>query len=222
MYFRIHNVGWPYFITSLIITIILFPFFPILGLIFFVLSFYIYYFFRDPIRSIPVEDCIVSPADGIITYVGLSKSPTVLKEYNKFIKISIFLNIFNVHVNRIPTTGIIKNINYIHGKFINATLDKSSSNNERNIITLEKQNKDIIIISQIAGLIARRIICEIKEKQKVFQGHRFGIIKFGSRVDLYFPSHYKPLVAVGQIVIGGETIMANPNNINEITDTIKN
>ena len=141
---------------------------------------------------------------------------------NKFIKISIFLNIFNVHVNRIPTTGIIKDINYINGKFINATLDKSSSDNERNIITLEKENKDIIIVSQIAGLIARRIICEIKEKQKVFQGHRFGIIKFGSRVDLYFPSHYKPLIAVGQIVIGGETIMANPNNINEITDTIKN
>ena len=221
MLFRIHNEGRIYFIISLIVSIVFLPFFPVIGIILIIFSCYIFYFFRDPIRSIPSEDVIVSPADGIITYVGKSKSPISLQEDRDFIKISIFLNIFNVHVNRIPTTGTIRNINYIHGKFINATLEKSSQDNERNIITLEKKNNDIIIITQIAGLIARRIVCEVKEKQEVYKGHRFGIIKFGSRVDMYIPSHYKPLVSNGQVVIGGETIISNPNNIQEITNSIK-
>ena len=221
MLFRIHNEGRIYFLTSLIVSIIIFPFFPIIGVILIIFSSYIFYFFRDPIRTIPKEDVIVSPADGIVTYVGKSAPPISLEgEYN-FIKISIFLNIFNVHVNRIPTTGTIKNINYIHGKFINATLEKSSDDNERNIITLEKKNDDKIFITQIAGLIARRIVCEVKEKQEVYKGHRFGIIKFGSRVDIYMPSHYKPLITIGQVVIGGETIISNPNNIKEITNSIK-
>ena len=221
MLFRIHNEGRIYFLTSLIVSIIIFPFFPIIGIILIIFSCYIFYFFRDPIRTIPNEDVIVSPADGIVTYIGKSKPPISLEGDYNFIKISIFLNIFNVHVNRIPTTGTIKNINYIHGKFINATLEKSSDDNERNIITLEKKNDDIIFITQIAGLIARRIVCEVKEKQEVYKGHRFGIIKFGSRVDIYMPSHYKPLITIGQVVIGGETIISNPNNIKEITNSIK-
>ena len=221
MLFRIHNEGRIYFLTSLIVSFIILPFFPIIGIILIIFSGYIFYFFRDPIRTIPEEDVIVSPADGIVTYIGKSEPPISLEgEYN-FIKISIFLNIFNVHVNRIPTTGTIKNINYIHGKFINATLEKSSDDNERNIITLEKKNDDKIFITQIAGLIARRIVCEVKEKQEVYKGHRFGIIKFGSRVDIYMPSHYKPLITIGQVVIGGETIISNPNNIKEITNSIK-
>ena len=149
-------------------------------------------------------------------------SRTELNINEKFIKISIFLNIFNVHVNRMPTDGIVKKIDYIHGKFINASLDKSSKDNERNIITINKDNKDIFIITQIAGLIARRIVCNVKENQRIFRGGRFGIIKFGSRVDLYLPKNYKPLVAVGQTVIGGETIIANPNNIQELTKSLKN
>jgi len=221
MLFRIHNEGRIYFLTSLIVSIIIFPFFPIIGIILIIFSGFIFYFFRDPIRTIPNEDVIVSPADGIVTYVGKSGPPISLEGDDNFIKISIFLNIFNVHVNRIPTTGTIKNINYIHGKFINATLEKSSDDNERNIITLEKKNDDIIFITQIAGLIARRIVCEVKEKQEVYKGHRFGIIKFGSRVDIYMPSHYKPLITIGQVVVGGETIISNPNNIKEITNSIK-
>ena len=221
MLFRIHNEGRIYFLISLIVSIIIFPFFSILGIILIIFSIYIFYFFRDPIRTIPNEDVIVSPADGIVTYVGKSELPISLEGNHNFIKISIFLNIFNVHVNRIPSTGTIKNIKYIHGKFINATFDKSSEDNERNIITLEKENKDIIIITQIAGLIARRIVCAVKEKQKVYKGHRFGIIKFGSRVDIYMPSHYKPLITNGQVVIGGETIISNPNNIKEISNSIK-
>jgi len=221
MLIKIHKEGQTYFIVSIIFTIILFPFFPIVGLILLIISSYIYYFFRDPKRAIPIEEVIVSPADGIITYIGDSKAPESLDDNQEFIKISIFLNIFNVHVNRLPTNGVIKKINYIHGKFINATLDKSSENNERNIICLENTNKEIIYVTQIAGLIARRIVCDIKEKQIIKQGHRFGIIKFGSRVDLYLPNKYKILVSNGQTVFAGETIISNPNNILEITNSIK-
>ena len=223
MQLKIHKEGWVYFIILLIISIISFPFIPFIGLTFSIITIYLFYFFRDPIRSVPFEDLIISPADGVVTYVGESEPPINIDiiQKKKFVKISIFLSIFNVHVNRIPSTGIIKKIKYINGKFINATLDKSSKDNERNIIVLEKDNDDLIIITQIAGLIARRIVCEVKETQKVNQGHRFGIIKFGSRVDLYMPLHYKPLINVGQIAVGGETILANPNNVKEITKTIK-
>ena len=221
MHFRIHKEGRVYFIILLIVTFISIFISLLLALFFLILSFYIFYFFRDPVRSIPLEDVIVSPADGIITYIGPSESPIEINNSQKFIKVSIFLNIFNVHVNRMPTLSVIKNIKYIHGKFINASLDKSSVDNERNIITLEKENKDILIVTQIAGLIARRIVCDVRENQKVDQGSRFGIIKFGSRVDLYLPLTYKTLISLGQTVVGGETIISNPNSIQEITDSIK-
>tara|TARA_B110000438_G_C15671442_1_gene588339 strand:+ start:174 stop:839 length:666 start_codon:yes stop_codon:yes gene_type:complete len=221
MQFKIHKEGKIYFIISMILTIIVIPFSFIFGIILFIFSIYIFYFFRNPTRYIPVEDIIVSPADGVITYIGPCKGPEKL-DNNKFIKISIFLNIFNVHVNRIPTDGEIKKIKYIHGKFINATLDKSSKDNERNIICIENKNKEIIYVTQIAGMIARRIICDIRENQIVKKGDRFGIIKFGSRVDLYLPENYKIMVSKGQIVVGGETMIANPNNINEIKSSIKN
>ena len=221
MQIKIHQEGWIYFIVSSILTIIFFAFFPFVGIFFLVLSAYIFYFFRDPIRTIPTEDVIVSPADGLITYIGKSNAPKECNTKNQFLKISIFLNIFNVHVNRTPIAGKIKNIVYVPGKFINATLEKSSSDNERNIITIEKENKDIVIVSQIAGLIARRIVCDLKINEQIIKGNRFGIIKFGSRVDLYLPSNYTPLVSVGQNVIGGETIISNPNHIYKINKTIK-
>ena len=221
MQIKIHQEGWIYFIISSILTILFFPFFPFISLFFLILSAYIFYFFRDPIRVIPTEDVIVSPADGLITYIGKSNAPKECNTKNQFLKISIFLNIFNVHVNRTPIAGKIKNIVYVPGKFINATLEKSSSDNERNIITIEKENKDIVIVSQIAGLIARRIICDLKVNQQVIKGDRFGIIKFGSRVDLYLPSNYPTIVSEGQNVIGGETIISNPNNISKINKTLK-
>jgi phosphatidylserine decarboxylase len=221
MHFRIHKEGKVYFIILLIVTFISTFISLFLALFFFIVSFYIFYFFRDPIRSVPLDDVIVSPADGIITYIGTSEPPIEINNSQKFIKVSIFLNIFNVHVNRIPTLAVIKNINYIHGKFINASLDKSSVDNERNIMTLEKENKDILIVTQIAGLIARRIVCDVREGQKVNKGTRFGIIKFGSRVDLYLPSTYKTLISLGQSVVGGETIISNPNNILEIADSLE-
>ena len=170
---------------------------------------------------VPTENVVVSPADGTITYIGQSNAPKETNISNKFLKISIFLNIFNVHVNRVPTYGKVKNIKYISGKFISATLDKSSEENERNIIVIEKENNDLILVTQIAGLIARRIVCNLKKNEKILQGDRIGIIKFGSRVDLYLPPNYKPLVVVGQTVIGGETIISNPNKISEISKTFK-
>jgi len=221
MQIKIHNEGWVYLVVSILIAIIFIPFSYSIGILFFILSIFIFYFFRNPDRAIPLEDVIISPADGKITFIGVTDSPLKTNLTLKFYKISIFLSIFNVHVNRIPCNGFIKKIKYFHGKFINASFNKSSENNERNIILIEKDNKDIILVTQIAGLIARRIVCEINENQEVKKGHRFGIIKFGSRVDIYIPTTYKPLVTVGQNVIGGETIIANPNNIQHITKSQK-
>ena len=221
MQIKIHSEGWVYFTTTIILTIIFFPFFPILGFFLFTISLFIFYFFRDPIRTVPSENVVVSPADGIVTFVGLKEAPRECKIKKKFLKISIFLSIFNVHVNRIPISGTIKNIFYISGKFINANKNKSSEENERNIIVIENVNKEIIIVTQIAGLIARRIVSDLKENQEVLKGNRFGIIKFGSRVDLYLPSNYRPLVSVDQNVLGGETIISNPNQISKIDKTLK-
>ena len=220
IYFKIHSGGWIYVIFSSLLTIIFFPFFPYIGLIITFLTLFIIIFFRDPKRVVPVEDMIISPADGRITYIGESAAPIETNIKNKFLKISIFLNIFNVHINRVPTYGKVEKICYVSGKFFNATLDKSSKENERNIIVIKKNNSDLIIVSQIAGLIARRIVCDLQKNDEIYQGDRFGLIKFGSRVDLYLPLNYQTLVAVGQTVKGGETIISNPNNIFKLIKTI--
>ena len=221
MYFRIHNEGWVYLVVSVILTIIIFPFFPIVGLFLLIISFCFFYFFRDPIRIIPNENVIVSPADGKIVFLGESNLPEECGIKGKFLKISIFLDIFNVHVNRIPISGTVKDIKYIAGKFFRANVEKSSKENERNIIIIENEKKEKIIVTQIAGLIARRIVCDLKINQEVFKGNRFGIIKFGSRVDIYLPINYKTMINIGQTVIGGETIISNPNNIHNISQSNK-
>ena len=218
MQLRIHNEGWVYFVISCLITIIVIPFYTILGIFLAIISAYIFYFFRDPIRAVPIDEVVVSPADGVVTYIGSKKNPLDDdKDQNTYIKVSIFLNVFDVHVNRMPIKGSISSIHYIPGKFINATLDKSSKENERNIITIKKNNDNFYIV-QIAGLIARRIICNLKINQEVEKGYRIGIIKFGSRVDLYLPEHYDILVAKGQRVLGGETIISNPKNIVKVNN----
>ena len=220
MQLKIHNEGWIYFILSCLITIIIIPFYTILGILLCILSIYIFYFFRDPIRSIPPENVVVSPADGLVTFIGDSKCPLENNlDKNNYTKISIFLSIFDVHVNRMPIDASISSINYIPGRFLNATLDKSSKENERNIIHAKKNNDDIYVV-QIAGLIARRIVCNLKNNQEVIKGERIGIIKFGSRVDLYIPKNYNILISKGQRVIGGETIISNPNNIKYISNSI--
>ncbi len=220
MQLRIHNEGWVYFIISCLITIVIIPFFTILGIILLILSIYIFYFFRDPIRAIPSDDVVVSPADGVVTFIGETNCPLDdNSDPKKYKKISIFLSIFDVHVNRMPIDAEISSINYIPGKFLNATLDKSSKENERNIIYAKKNNENFYIV-QIAGLIARRIFCNLNNNQEVQRGQRIGIIKFGSRVDLYIPENYNILVAKGQRVVGGETIISNPNNIQNINTSI--
>ncbi len=221
MQFRIHNEGWVYFVISCLITIIIIPFYTILGIILLIVSAYIFYFFRDPTRTISINDVVVSPADGLVTFVGSAKNPLENNvDKNNYTKISIFLSIFDVHVNRMPVDAKIISINYIPGKFLNATLSKSSNDNERNIIFAKKNNNDNIYIVQIAGLIARRIVCNLKKNQEIIKGDRIGIIKFGSRVDLYLPENYNILISKGQKVVGGETIISNPNNIQNIKNTI--
>lgn len=209
MFIKIHKTGLKYFFFSLFFGIIIYPIYDIISYFIFILTVYIYYFFRDPIRIIPEKEGILSPADGKVIFVGKSKLPDELMSDEIVNKVSIFMNIFNVHVNRIPYDGVIKDIKYIEGSFFNASLDKSSKKNERNIITIENKKNEKIIFVQIAGLIARRIVCDLKINQKVNRGNKFGIIKFGSRVDIYLPQDYNLLVKINQNVKAGETILSN-------------
>ncbi len=220
MQLRIHNEGWVYFVISCLITIIVIPFYTIFSIFLGIISAYVFYFFRDPIRAVPSDEVIVSPADGIVTYIGSEKNPLEDdKDQNTYTKISIFLSVFDVHVNRMPIKASISSIHYVPGKFFNATLDKSSKENERNIIYAKSKNENFYIV-QIAGLIARRIVCNLKINQQVEKGDRIGIIKFGSRVDLYLPESYNILISKGQRVISGETIISNPKNIIKISNSI--
>ena len=203
MYFRFHKeISAALIILFLLVIFFYFVYKP-LFLIFLLLLIFTFYFFRDPERVVPLgDDILVSPADGLITNI------IEYKEGKKsYTKVSIFLSVFNVHIQRLPLSGQITKIDYIEGKFINATLDKASEENERLRLTL-KSGSNIIYITQIAGLIARRIICYLKTSEKVNQGERYGIIKFGSRVDIEFPNSYNLMVSIGQQCIGGETIIA--------------
>ena len=203
MYFRFHKEISAALIILFLLVIFFYFIYKPLFLIFLILLIFTFYFFRDPERVIPLgEDILVGPADGLITNI------TEFKEGKKnYTKVSIFLSVFNVHIQRLPVSGEITKIDYIEGKFINATLDKASEDNERLRLTL-KSGSNKIYVTQIAGLIARRIICYLKVNEKVNQGDRYGIIKFGSRVDIEFPNSYSLMVNVGQQCIGGETIIA--------------
>ncbi len=206
MYFRFHKeVSAALIILFLLVVFFYFIYKPlfILSLILLIFTFY---FFRDPERVVPIgDDILVSPADGLITNI------TEIKEGKKtYIKVSIFLSIFNVHIQRLPISGEVTKVDYIEGKFINATLDKASDENERLKITIKNGN-NLIFVTQIAGLIARRIVNYVKPNENINQGDRYGIIKFGSRVDIEFPNNFKLLVNEGQQCIGGETIIAQDN-----------
>ena len=203
MYFRFHKEISAALIILLLLVIFFYFIYKPLFLIFLILLIFTFYFFRDPERVVPLgDDILVSPADGLITNISEHKEGK--KSYTK---VSIFLSVFNVHIQRLPLSGQITKIDYIEGKFINATLDKASEENERLRLTL-KSGSNVIYITQIAGLIARRIICYLKTNERVNQGERYGIIKFGSRVDIEFPSSYNLMVSIGQQCIGGETIIA--------------
>ena len=206
---KIHSEGYKFLAIAILITIFLNFFSTFLGLIGLLLSVWVYYFFRDPER-VPINDdnYLTSPADGEILMVHEVQGPKELNlESQKFTKISIFMNVFDCHVNRTPCEGKIEEILYKPGKFLNASLDKASEDNERNYYKIINKTGEYIIVVQIAGLIARRIVCESSKDQHLKQGERIGMIRFGSRADVYF-ENYKPLVKVGQRTIAGETLLA--------------
>ena len=212
----IHKTGYPFIILFVIGTILISMISDFLGWIGILLTVWCVYFFRDPERTTPKkENILVSPADGKILSISRELVPDNLSEdkQNEMTKISIFMNVFNVHVNRIPVSGKIVWLKYIPGAFLNASLDKASKDNERMISKIEFNKDAFIYVVQIAGLIARRIKCELEENQKVKQGERFGIIRFGSRVDLYIPDNFRVSVLENQISIAGETIIAEFDNM---------
>ena len=206
---KIHNEGYKFLVIFGFVTVILYIVSTFLGLIGLLLTIWCYYFFRDPERqSINDDNYLVSPADGEIIKVEEADGPKELNmESKKFTKISVFMNVFDCHVNRSPCSGKVSEILYKPGKFINASMDKASEDNERNYYKITNPAGEDIIVVQIAGLIARRIVTETVENSQLQQGERIGMIRFGSRADLYF-ENYSSLVKVGQKAIAGETLLA--------------
>ena len=206
---KIHKEGHKFIVIFGLGTIILYLISGLLGLIGLILTIWCYYFFRDPERiSIEDENYLTSPADGVVLNVIETNGPKELGlENKKYKKISIIMNVFDCHVNRSPCSGVVHEVLYKPGKFINASLDKASEDNERNYYRIKNNAGDEIIVVQIAGLIARRIVSEADKDDELKQGSRIGMIRFGSRVDIYF-DNYNSLVKVNQKTIAGETLLA--------------
>ncbi len=207
----IHREGWPFVTLFGIVTLVLGlmwdPFWVVGG----VLTAWCAYFFRNPDRVTPTRPGLVlSPADGVVQMIREVQPPPELEMSEATMtRISIFMNVFNVHVNRIPVDGTISKLDYRPGAFLNASLDKASEENERQSVRMETATGQDIAFVQIAGLVARRILCELEPGQAVNAGERFGMIRFGSRVDVYLPRKTKPLVAEGQSAVAGETVLAD-------------
>ena len=208
---KLHQEGYKFLVISGVLTLILWSISDFFGFIFTLITIWVYYFFRDPERSIiEDENYLVSPADGRISAIQEINGPVELGLDNKkFTRVSIFMNVFDCHVNRAPSNGEIQDIFYKPGKFLNASFDKASEENERNYFKIKDSKTDNpIVVVQIAGLIARRIVTQVEKAQTVSQGQRLGMIRFGSRVDIYF-SQRKTMVKVGQNVIAGESLIAS-------------
>ena len=206
---KIHKEGYKFLAISILATFIVLIFSKFLGYIFILITAWVYYFFRDPERySINDDKFLVSPADGLITDISERSGPEELRlENTTYTRVSIFMNVFNCHVNRTPTSGKVEEIYYKPGKFLNASLDKASEDNERNYYKIKNSHGEDIIVVQIAGLVARRIVTDTSVEENVDQGSRIGLIRFGSRADLYF-ENYEPLVKVNQRAVAGETLIA--------------
>ena len=209
-----HREGIKFILIFSVTSLILFFIYIPLGWVGIGLTIWCYYFFRDPKRTIPVRDgLLVSPADGVISLIEKTMPPPELDlEKEELTRISVFMNVFNCHVNRSPIAGKVMEINYRPGKFFNASLDKASVDNERNSLVLQIPDGRKIVVVQIAGLVARRIVSFVKPKQTLRIGQRFGLIRFGSRVDIYLPTGVQPLVCIGQIMVSGETVIADLNS----------
>ena len=211
---NIHNEGWKFVGIFAAITALLAMIWQPLGWVGLVLTVWCFYFFRDPERVTPeVSDVVVSPADGTVQMIAKVKAAEELGLGDqKFTRVSIFMSVFNVHVNRSPADGRITKSVYVPGKFFNATLDKASKDNERQLLAMKTRSGKDIAFVQIAGLIARRILCEASEGQDYKAGERFGLIRFGSRLDVYLPEGVEPQVCLGQTMIAGESVIANLNS----------
>ena len=209
----IHREGYIFIIIFAVVTFILASFSAKLGLAGIVATIWCIYFFRNPSRTTPQgEHLVISAGDGVVQSIVEASPPPELEIGDApMIRVSVFLNIFNVHVNRVPASGKILKLHYNPGKFLNASLDKASIHNERQSVLMENKHGQNIVFVQIAGLVARRIVCDLEEDTKVQAGSRYGIIRFGSRVDIYLPLKTAILVTEGQTVIGGETIIADFN-----------
>ena len=207
----IHKEGFKFIPIFAVVAVILFFVWQPLGWLGVGLTIWCYYFFRDPDRQTPVrEGLLVSPADGVISLIEPAVPPAELEMGDQpLTRVSVFMNVFNCHVNRAPIAGRVAKISYRPGKFLNASLDKASVDNERNSMALEMEDGRKIAVVQIAGLVARRILCEVEEGQALETGERFGMIRFGSRVDVYLPDGVQPLVALGQTMISAETVIAD-------------
>ena len=206
---KLHKEGYRFLAIAGALTFVFLLISKFLGILSLIITIWIYYFFRDPERfSINDENYLLSPADGVISQIIDVNGPEELGLKNKkYTRVSIFMNVFDCHVNRVPSSGKIIQIFYKPGEFINASLDKASEKNERNYVKMINKNGDELILVQIAGLIARRILCDKKENDEIIQGDRFGMIRFGSRVDIYF-ENYQLMVSINQKTIAGETILA--------------
>ena len=206
-----HPEGYRFVGIFAAVTVVLFLIWAPLGWIGVVLTIWCYYFFRDPKRSVPLGDSLVlSPADGVVSLIEPAVPPAELgMGPDALTRISVFMSVFNCHVNRMPAAGLITAIAYRPGKFVSASLDKASADNERNSLAIDLPDGRKLAVVQIAGLIARRIVCFTKPGQSLRAGDRFGLIRFGSRLDVYLPPGVEPLVALGQTMIGGESIIAD-------------
>jgi phosphatidylserine decarboxylase len=207
----IHRAGWPFIAAALIIAAPLYLVWAPLVWVGLIAALFSAYFFRDPDRVVPTRPgLVVSPADGMVAAVESAPPPEELGMGNQpLTRVSIFLNVFDVHVNRIPTDGTIAELAYRKGKFVNAAMDKASVDNERQAVRLTTADGRDIAFVQIAGLIARRIVCNLRQGQSVRTGERFGLIRFGSRADVYLPDGVSALVAPGQRMVAGESVIAD-------------
>lgn len=206
-----HPEGYRFLAIFAAATLVLFLIWDPLGWIGVILTIWVYYFFRDPRRAVPLDEgLVVSPADGVVSLIEPAVPPAELGlGPQPLTRVSVFMSVFNCHVNRMPADGQITAIAYRPGKFVSASLDKASVDNERNSLAIRLPDGRALAVVQIAGLVARRIVCFAKEGQSLRLGDRFGLIRFGSRLDVYLPPGVEPLVSLGQTMVAGETILAN-------------
>lgn len=219
----IHPEGWRFFGIFSAITLFFYIFSTFLGEVFFILSIWCLYFFRDPKRVTPTDkNLVISPADGVVTLIKEVIPPKEFGLSDEAVyRVSVFLNVFDVHVNRTPVQGKIERIIYYPGKFLNASLDKASEHNERNAMIIEMSDNKKVGVVQIAGLIARRIVSFVSQGDELTVGQRFGLIRFGSRVDVYLPHGIYPKVILGQRMIAGESVIANLEGPQSMCEGVK-